>query len=169
MDFNIQEIADKEICPKEKKKEYKKMMHKYKKQLCKDAKDMFPWEYGGGVSMFYNFLCYMRDYYKLNYNVWGEERDDVPMSRLESLEAAIREIDLYYDENDEVQNKYYVRSDVKIDTAEKFWKLPLNEMFIPVEPYKNMQEAIEAENKEKEEHYNKAFEIIKENLRYWWD
>ena len=168
MDFSLKELA-KEVRPKEKKKEYRKMIRKHQKELRKDVKDIQPFDYGYGTKFFYDFLCYMRDYYKMGYNVWGEERNDVPMSRLEGIEAAIRELDLYYDENDEVQNKYYIRNPEISNEDFLPIRIDYGNWFVPVEPYKNMKEAMEAENKEKEEHYNKAFEIIKENLRYWWD
>lgn len=93
------------------KKEYKKMWKAHKKELIKLAKKATPFQAEDGFEMWIEHLRFMRDYYKIGYNVWAMERKeedpveykDVP-TRFESLDQALKE----YNAIEECEDNYIV-------------------------------------------------------------
>ena len=177
-------MTDSITCPKEKKKDYKRMMKHYKKLLKKNVKDAAPWDWGFGLEMFVNFLRWMQKYYELGYNVWAmESKDEDPvnfkdaLTRAESLKQTIYYYDKWHNCSEdyykiaytEEELKHYLRlgfhsvkeeNGVAKQLSTKTWYLTLYE-----DKYKNVEEC----NKACEDYKHKFFESLETYLEEWWD
>lgn len=179
-------MTDSTTRPKEKKKDYKRMMKHYKKLLKKNVKDAAPWDWGFGLEMFVDFLRWMQEYYELGYNVWAmESKDEDPVNfkdaptRAESLKQTI----YYYDKWHNCFEDYY-----KIAYTEKELKhyLRLGFHLVPEKNdnieqqirksgswsltlYEDSTENVKECNKACEYYKHKFFECLETYLEEWWD
>ena len=167
-----------------KKKDYQKMMRKYKKELKKILKETGPWEWGHMTDFMITFINWMRDYYKLGYNVWAmEDCDAFPEdankpTRLQSLNKAIQLYnrwqnvgeDYYKIAYNEKELKHYLRLGFHLvnrtDGIEKqlntkgWYSLTLYE-----DRSKNAEECSKAYIQCKHD----FFQYLEEHLEEWWD
>lgn len=86
-------------------KEYRQLMRHYKKLMMKDARHASkdPFDYGAGLQVFVDHLYFMRDYYKLNENVWGADEEGRP-TRLQMLNVILAK----YEDWMHCEDRYYV-------------------------------------------------------------
>lgn len=152
---------------RKKRKEYRKMCREHKKAIMDQAKLAATDPFDGEVGLYVliEHLKFMRDYYKLGYNVVGSEAYG-RHSRLEWIEKALSEYSLAYDENDIVSNKYfYLDSNIydetgKLKFPENYGK-PRNDM-----TYEN---AARLYNAAIDNHKHEFFKILAEEMDNWWD
>ena len=92
--------------PKERSSEYKEMMEKHQKEWAEIAENAGPWEWSYGLDALVEHLRWMRDYYALGENVWGQEdkewKKGVKYTRLETLEKTL----FYYDKWMNLEDEY---------------------------------------------------------------
>lgn len=92
--------------PREFSPEYNSMMQKHQVEWKRIAEDAGPWEWSWGLDALIEHIRWMRDYYKLGENVWGQEdkewKKEVKYTRLETLEKAI----YYYDKWMNIEEEY---------------------------------------------------------------
>lgn len=71
-------------------KEYRKLMRYHRKVVMRDARNASkdPFDWGAGLQVFVDHLYFMRDYYRLNENVWGAEEEGHP-TRLQMLDIIL--------------------------------------------------------------------------------
>lgn len=156
------------------KRQYKKMMRKYKRILKKHVKKLCFGDYLFGLEPFVDFLRGMKEFYEIGYNVWAMERKDEDPenykdapTRAESLKETI----FYYDKWQNVASDYYkIASDDK--EAEHYLKLG----FYPDEDrkgtfrlFKDKGQNIDECNKAEKDYKHKFFECLEKHIEEWWD
>lgn len=155
-----------------KKKAFKKMFKKYRKSFIKMAKEVTPYQYDDGFEMWIEHLRFMRDYYKLGYNVIAMERNkedpvkykDMP-TRFESLDMALKE----YDAIEGCEDKYIVYhfDDVKDDS---FWnKFTKDDNDICEYKLGDFKTSYNAYLKERKVHEKNFKKIVEKYINEWWD
>ena len=104
-------------------KKYKAMFKKHKKILKKIAKETDPFDFFHGLDYFVAFLEFMKDYYELGENVWGEEEHGKP-TRLDTINEALehfykyQDINLSYEEN---RKEFKLFLDCIYNNIENWW------------------------------------------------
>lgn len=60
------------------RKSYRRLVKKWSRKIRKKAKywSKRPWDAEGGLSMFIEYMRFMKEYYNQSWNVWGEECAD---------------------------------------------------------------------------------------------
>ena len=171
-------------CPPEKKKAYKKMLHKYKKLLKKDAKGINPFDYGLGLEMFIDFLKFMQEYYELGYNVWAMERKDedpknnanIP-TRAESLKETIQAYNLWKHADEyftkivktEQERDYYIKMGYHLQPPSSSITTTINEDYYYLTSFADLHQNTEAINEAQINYKHKFFECLEKYLEEWWD
>jgi len=155
---------------KKRSKEYKKMMKNYKKVLLKSAKEAEPWDYGFGLDLFISHLTWMRDYYELNENVWGEEVPGHP-TRLQILNMILAS----YKDWMHCDEKYWGWDETDGTDTFMFTTKPTpKETEVHIRKLKNLKYEDDAKNREafkKEYEYNRKhfFELLGTYIEELWD
>lgn len=169
------------------KQKYKKMNRTYRKTLKKLVKDSGPWEWSYGLDMFIEFLKWMRDYYKLGYNVWATEDcnafpdiDKDKPTRFESLDTAIKLYEKWQNCDDEFMKVIFldepnaqeqidelVEQGYTVCVREKNDTLLKNTAFLY--KFKDSKENNEAYTKAYLEYKKQFFEYVGEHIEEWWD
>lgn len=92
---------------KKRSTKYKEMVKSHKEKIMSAAKQasIYPFDYAFGLNMFVEYLRFMKDYYELGENVYGE--DNTKLTRLESLTYVLK----LYDEWATFSNKYEVETE----------------------------------------------------------
>ena len=104
----VKEAMDKleELKSKPRSPEYTAMMDTHRKEWAEIAENAGPWEWSYGLDALVEHIKWMRDYYKLGENVWGQEdkewKKGVKYTRLETLEKTLD----YYDRWMNIENEY---------------------------------------------------------------
>ena len=97
----LEELKNKPRSP-----EYLAMMENHRKEWAEIAENAGPWEWSYGLDALVEHLRWMRDYYKLGENVWGQEdkewKKGVKYTRLETLEKTL----FYYDKWMNLEDEY---------------------------------------------------------------
>ena len=97
----LEELKNKKHSP-----EYEAMMAKHKGEWARIAENAGPWEWSWGLDALVEHLYWMRDYYKLGENVWGQEdkewKKGIKYTRLETLEKTIA----YYEKWQSLEDEY---------------------------------------------------------------
>lgn len=92
--------------PKEHSPKYKEMMERHQKAWAEIAENAEPWDWSYGLDALVEHLSWMRDYYALGENVWGQEdkerKKGVKYTRLETLEKTL----FYYDKWMGLEDEY---------------------------------------------------------------
>ena len=173
MDARTVEVLD----PK-KKKAYKKMMKRYKKLFKKNAKELAPWDWSFGLSLFIDFLNWMHDYYKLGYNVWAMDVTDpkeaihTEKTREESLKETLMWYNRWMNVDDDYIKVVYSKEEV-----DHYLKLGfhlqkdafLNENWHYLTLYEKQSDNTDALIKATKDYKHKFFESLEKNLEEWWD
>lgn len=178
MDERVREVLD-----KKKKKQYKRMMRRYRKLLKKDARHSRPWDWSFGIDALINFLRWMHDYYKLGYNVWAidvidsNEAIHTEKTREDSLKETIYWYDRWMNVDDDFIKIAHTKEELKhyldlgfhlqehdeVDKSLKHMRLYYLTLY---EDYsKNCDELQKAYDSCK----HKFFECIEKYLEEWWD
>lgn len=149
-----------------KKRAYKKLMRKQKKERIKWAKEFRMWDWGFLDDLIFNLIAQMKDYYELGWNVWQIEESKQEI--IDELKEALRLKDAREDAYTNYIEKYPTLEPIKYTDENGFecWKFDdgLNEDQAK-EKYKACKEAMKAEQKA----YEKAYTYIGKHLRGWWD
>jgi len=176
-----------EVLDKTKKKAYKKMMKRYKKLFKKNVKELAPWDWSFGISLFIDFLNWMHDYYKLGYNVWALDVTDPkePIHTEKTREDSLKETLMWYDRwmnvddsfikiaysKEELQHYldlgFHLRKDVEKESCIDGTLKSLHWYYLTLyeDPHKNTEELVKATKDCK----HKFFECIEKYLEEWWD
>lgn len=148
------------------KKEYKKIIKKYRKTFKKLAKEVHPFDARFGLNMFVEHLKFMREYYQNGYNVMAQELEG-HLTRFEGIDKAIRLYELGWDPylKYEMEQKYFEMEDIAAFTGEVFshpnYQKPLNGL--------TSKEAFEKIREDLHEVQKQFYELLLEELDDWWD
>lgn len=160
------------------KHKYKVTLSRHRKKLVKLAKKACPWEYGDILSIMLEYFKMVRDYYKLGYNVWGEEADTDPQNnRLNIAEALVSEYEASVDLPDLEREAIALAMHIDRVALHKKCQDPKN-MFqedeqgnsVFVSPFTEEEFSyLNAVDIAEDAHYNNFLELFKTKLRYLWD
>jgi len=172
----MQELKD--IQEKDKKQKYNKMCREYRKKLVQIGKDAGPWDYCFGLEFLIEHLRFMRDYYALGYNVWGEEDKKPENDRLTLASKMVAE----YEASEELPSeevlsvaqslgikvpadfKYISKDNIQISIVAYLEKH--RELF----PNKDMNKDFVLAIYEREQQHLKNFwKLVQNKLQYLWD
>lgn len=160
-----------------KKKEYKKMMKRYKKLFKKSAKELLPFDWSYGLDLLVNFLKWMKDYYELGYNVWTSE---IPgdKSRKDSLKETLHWYDRWMNVCDDYYKTAYNEEELKHykelgfrvveHTDDAIEELIRKMGYVSLTLY-DSEENLKACCKAEEDYKHKFFECLEKYLESWWD
>lgn len=134
-------------------KTYLKLVKKYRKSMKAFIKDANPFDYDA-VYLFVLFLRFMHDYYVADNNVTsGELRGH---ERTTKIGEALAEFDRWDNYESLHETEYETARECRLDDTEDICHARIHDYFIKA-------------NQEKEEHWNKFWEIIRDEFLYWWD
>lgn len=149
------------------KRQYKKMMRKFRRELIKESKQVSPWDYRFGLDYFIKFLEFMLAYYELGYNVWGyvdinedgtEPDYDI---RIKTIKEALDEYNKFLVEYDGFETEY--NKDTEFTIGDKTFTA------IASMTVKFDEEDYAKHRAKRERHWQKFWVIVRKNILDWWD
>lgn len=160
-------------------KEYKQMCKKWKKIICKDAKNAArdPFDWNPGLQVFVDHLYFMRDYYRNGENVWACEVEDAP-SREQCLNMIIAEYEDWMNCEDKYTKVIFKDEPGAEEEIKRLVSLGYHlkeeddEMFKDVVflyKFKDFTKNTNAMVKEYNYHRKRFFELLGEYLEFLWD
>lgn len=136
-----------------KKREFKKLLKYNRRHLVRLAKKATPWDYESCLKSLIGHLIFMKEYYRLGYNIYCEDDE-----RYDTICKAIDEFNMWSN----CDRKYYLEDGIYEDG--EFKGLP---KFKPL--FEDEEENSRALENEKLSHWNNFWTIIKTEMQYWWD
>jgi len=161
-----------ELKNKPKSPEYEAMMDAHRKEWTEIAENAGPWEWSYGLDALIEHIRWMRDYYKLGENVWGQEdkewKKGVKYTRLETLEKAL----YYYDRWMNLEDEYI--------TVEHYGEMKSHDNgdgtstiddlgFRCVYKYGSMKKTYNKLYKAQQKYKKLFFKTVFKYLESWWD
>ena len=95
------------------KRQYRKMVKKYRKQLIKVAKNWDPWDYADVFTFLITCLKGMQEYYDNGINVWSYERQN-DVSRLERCNRLLQLYQEWHDYDWTVDGHTFEKEEQKL-------------------------------------------------------
>ena len=166
------------------KRQYKRMMRKYKKELKKILKEIGPWEWGYITDYIITVIKWMRDYYKLGYNVMAmEDCDAFPEdagkpTRLQSLNMAIQLYNRWQNVHDDYYKIAYTEEELKhyldlgfylVNKTDGVEKQLNTKGWYSLTLYEDRSKNAEECNKAYKQCKHDFFDYLEEHLEEWWD
>jgi len=148
---------------KQRKKQYWKMIKKYRKKLdeLNQGARTRPWDWGFGLDYFVTYLEFMKEYYDLGWNVWQSDE------KLITVKKTLKEtLDAYYDWTT-WESKYFHHDEEDVYTWEKQedGSIKITDKY----PELFEKQSLEYFNEQYNIKRNKFFALVSENLEWWWD
>lgn len=182
---DLSKLPDAPLDPS-KKKEYKQMMKAYTKLMKKDARQLHPFDWDCGLSMFIDFLSWMQSYYELGYNVWAMDITDPKLdacytekTRADSLKEALYLYNRWQDCCEDYYKIAYSEEEIKHYLDLGFHLVPKKDDEIEkamgrtgsrtLTLYEDMHKNVEECNKATKDYKKKFFDYLYEHIEEWWD
>ena len=170
----VQEALSKleELKSKVRSPEYTAMMDTHHKKWAKIAANARPWEWSYGLDALVEHLKWMRDYYKLGENVWGQEdkgrKKGVKCTRLETLEKTL----YYYDRWMNLENEY-----IQVIATGEFKSHDNGDGTSTVDDlgfkciykYKSMKKTYKKLRKAEQKYKKLFYKMLYKYMESWWD
>ena len=149
---------------KQKRKEYFKMIRKHKRILSKINKELAMWDWTGGLDYLVAWITYLRDYYKLGFNIDldDQERERIVSSLDQTLDA--------YHEWQDFSVQYFHLEEKDVFTFEREENNGVRTSLVKFKyPELYSDESLETYERQLGEKRDAFFSLLSKNLETWWN
>jgi len=170
----VQEVMDKleELKSKPHSPEYFTMMDAHRKEWSEIAANAGPWEWSYGLDALVEHLKWMRDYYKLGENVWGQENKEwdkkVKYTRLETLEKTLYYYDRWMNLEDEYVQVVETGEFKSHDNGDGTFTID-DLGFTCIYKYKSMKKTYKKLHKAEQKYKKLFYKMLYKYMESWWD